>query len=153
MSDGRDASWPLTPAQEHKYDALAAFDAGQLQEAQHAFDLSVWSELKNHRGMLLQRLWLLRPCMSCLLGHNTWYAQSHESVGCAMHAGFPLLLRQLVASNLDFRLYRCVAAPDLVVIRLSVQLPRSCLVHGIFESYCVSLQVVFMQQRPQRQPH
>lgn len=51
-STGRDASWPLAPAQEHKYDALAAFDAGQLQEAQHAFDLSVWSDLKNDRGGL-----------------------------------------------------------------------------------------------------
>ncbi|KAL0031856.1 hypothetical protein WJX79_000268 [Trebouxia sp. C0005] len=47
----RDTShWPLAPAQEHKYDALAAFDAGQLQEAQHAFDLSVWSDLKGDRG-------------------------------------------------------------------------------------------------------
>ena len=51
-SNGRDIShWPLAPAQEHKYDALAAFDAGQLQEAQHAFDLSVWSDLKGDKGM------------------------------------------------------------------------------------------------------
>ena len=49
--NGRDTShWPLAPAQEHKYDALAAFDAGQLQEAQHAFDLSVWSDLKGDKG-------------------------------------------------------------------------------------------------------
>ena len=51
VSNGRDTSyWPLAPAQEHKYDALAAFDAGQLQEAQHAFDLSVWSDLKGDKG-------------------------------------------------------------------------------------------------------
>ncbi|KAL0019463.1 hypothetical protein WJX77_007420 [Trebouxia sp. C0004] len=48
--NGRDTSWPLAPAQEHKFDALAAFDAGQLQEAQHAFDLSVWSDLKGDKG-------------------------------------------------------------------------------------------------------
>ena len=48
--DGQ-AAWPLSPAQEHKYDALAALDAGHLQEAQHAFDLSVWSDLKNDKGM------------------------------------------------------------------------------------------------------
>ena len=46
----RQAAWPLSPAQEHKYDALAAFDAGHLQEAQHAFDLSVWSDLKSDKG-------------------------------------------------------------------------------------------------------
>ncbi|KAL0054989.1 hypothetical protein WJX82_005498 [Trebouxia sp. C0006] len=51
VSNGRDTShWPLAPAQEHNYDALAAFDAGQLQEAQHAFDLSVWSDLKGDKG-------------------------------------------------------------------------------------------------------
>jgi len=50
VPNGRDTSWPLAPAQEHKYDALAAFDAGQLQEAQHAFDLSVWSDLKGDKG-------------------------------------------------------------------------------------------------------
>lgn len=42
----------LPPAKEHVYDALAAFDAGQLQEAQHAFDLSVWADVKNDRGTL-----------------------------------------------------------------------------------------------------
>ena len=52
-TNGKDAGWPLTPAQEHKYDALAAFDAGQLAEAQHAFDLSVWSDLKNDKGACL----------------------------------------------------------------------------------------------------
>ena len=46
------AAWLLSPTQEHKYDALAAFDAGHLQEAQHAFDLSVWSDLKNDKGIL-----------------------------------------------------------------------------------------------------
>ena len=51
QSDHRQAAWPLSPAQEHKYDAVAAFDAGHLQEAQHAFDLSVWSELRNDKGM------------------------------------------------------------------------------------------------------
>ena len=55
-SNGRDAGWPLTPAQEHKFDALAAFDAGQLQEAQHAFDLSVWSDMKTDRGGLTAAL-------------------------------------------------------------------------------------------------
>ena len=48
--DHRGAAWPLSPAQEHKYDALAAFDAGHLQEAQHAFDLSTWSELRSDQG-------------------------------------------------------------------------------------------------------
>ena len=42
----------LPPAKEHMYDALAAFDAGQLQEAQHAFDLSVWADIKSDRGIL-----------------------------------------------------------------------------------------------------
>lgn len=40
----------LLPAKEHVYDCLAAFDAGQLLEAQHAFDLSVWADVKNDRG-------------------------------------------------------------------------------------------------------
>lgn len=40
----------LSPAREHVFDALAAFDAGQLQGAQHAFDLSVWADVKNDRG-------------------------------------------------------------------------------------------------------
>lgn len=51
----RQAAWPLSPAQEHKYDALAAMDAGHLHEAQHAFDLSVWSDFKNDKGMLYYR--------------------------------------------------------------------------------------------------
>lgn len=53
QSDHKHAAWPLSPAHEHKYDALAAFDAGHLQEAQHAFDLSVWLDLKNDKGMLV----------------------------------------------------------------------------------------------------
>ena len=51
-TNGKNAGWPRTPAQEHKFDALAAVDAGQLAEAQHAFDLSVWSDLKTDKGMV-----------------------------------------------------------------------------------------------------
>lgn len=40
----------LSPAQEHVSDALAAFDAGHLQEAQNAFDLSVWADVKSDKG-------------------------------------------------------------------------------------------------------
>ena len=40
----------LPPAKEHVYDALAAFDRGQLQEAQNAFDLSVWADVKSDKG-------------------------------------------------------------------------------------------------------
>ena len=40
----------LLPAKEHVYDCLAAFDSGKLHEAQHAFDLSVWAEVRNDRG-------------------------------------------------------------------------------------------------------
>lgn len=66
QSGPRHAAWPLSPAQEHKYDALAAFDAGHLQEAQHAFDLSVWEDLRNDRGMLAPS----KPMSSDALGQQ-----------------------------------------------------------------------------------
>ena len=70
---GKDAKWSLAPAQEHKYDTLAAFDAGQLQEAQHAFDLSVWSDLKNDRGNMTIQIF------SHLLCHMV---HAHYSYSC-----------------------------------------------------------------------
>ena len=52
-----EADGVLPPAKEHVYDALAALDRGQLQEAQNAFDLSVWADVKSDRGRA-------KPCMS-----------------------------------------------------------------------------------------
>ena len=49
----------LLPAKEHVYDCLAAFDSGKLHEAQHAFDLSVWAEVRNDRGEAVLCLFVL----------------------------------------------------------------------------------------------
>ena len=58
----------LSPAKEHVYDALAAFDRGQLQEAQHAYDLSVWAEVKSDQG---RRKQCMMPCPhTCAWRHD-----------------------------------------------------------------------------------
>lgn len=54
----------LLPAKEHVYDALAAFDRGQLQEAQHAYDLSVWADVKSDKG----KREAMHADMTCLPG-------------------------------------------------------------------------------------